>query len=559
VCGFIFHKQLGKKNDIDKKLFKSASKLIVNRGPDNQTYQNENEYNIFHARLNIIDLKSRSNQPFKYKDLNIVYNGEIYNYKKLRKELEKNFSFKTTSDTEVLLASYIKWGEKMFDKLEGMFSFVIYNIKKNIVFFGRDLFGQKPLYYSISKNELIFSSEIKPIIKLKKLKKINFNDKEINKYLNFNYYGDSHTTFFKDIYQVKPGSYGYVKNNKIITKKINSKLKLNNINEKKIFDILKSEINLHLISDVEMGILISEGVDSKSILDISDKVFKKKLKLFNLEFENFDNTLFKKNYKDKYKKRIHSTILYKKEMLRYLDEASSICEAPPLSLFTLGMIKLFRFIKKKKIKVTLNGQGIDEIFGGYHSIYKNIDRNKIYHPSGEILSKEKKIFLKKNLKQAKNKNNFKVIRYQMCFKNKIPKNLNQYDKISMNSSIENRSPYLTKNLSSIMSKLKKHQLYKDKQTKKIFRDVMYKFTGNAFYHQKKIYEQAPQSGFMLNKSNYSNISKILKKNNYCDKYFYKKNLIVYFEDFRLKKNNGFLIWQYLSLNSFINSFKKFNF
>ena len=144
----------------------------------------------------------------------------------------------------------------------------------------------------------------------------------------------------------------------------------------------------------------------------------------------------------------------------------------------------------------------------------------------------------------------------MCFKNKIPKNLNQYDKISMNSSIENRSPYLTKNLSSIMSKLKKHQVYKDNQTKKIFRDVMYKFTDNAFYHQKKIYEQAPQSGFMLNKSNYSNISKILKKNNYCDKYFYKKNLIVYFEDFRLKKNNGFLIWQYLSLNSFVNSFKK---
>jgi asparagine synthase (glutamine-hydrolysing) len=555
VCGFIFHKQLGKNNYINKKLFVSASKLIINRGPDNQTYHNENKYNVFHARLNIIDLKSRSNQPFKYKDLSIVYNGEIYNYKVLRKELEKNFSFKTSSDTEVLLASYIKWGEKMFKKIEGMFSFVIYNIKKNKIFFARDLFGQKPLYYSIDKNELIFSSEIKPIIKLKRIKKIRFNDREINKYLNFNYYGDDSSTFFKDIYQIKPGSFGYINNNKIITKKINSKIKINKINEKKVFNILKTEINLHLISDVEMGILISEGVDSKAILDISDKVFKKKLKLFNLEFEDFDNSMFKNNYQNKYKKRINLTKFYKKEMFGYLDEASKICEAPPLSLFTLGMIKLFKLIKKKKIKVTLNGQGIDEIFGGYHSIYKKIDINKIYHPSGEVLLKEKKIFLKKNLSQNKSKVNYKKIMLDMSFKTKIPKNLNQYDKISMNSSIENRSPYLTKNLLSIMNKLNKDQLYKNNQTKKIFRDVMYKFTKDNFYYQKKMYEQAPQSIFMLNKVNYTKIKRILKKKNICDKYFYKKNLIEYFKDFKLQKNNGFLIWQYLSLNSFINSFK----
>ena len=546
---------MGKNNYINKKLFVSASKLIINRGPDNQTYHNENKYNVFHARLNIIDLKSRSNQPFKYKDLSIVYNGEIYNYKVLRKELEKNFSFKTSSDTEVLLASYIKWGEKMFKKIEGMFSFVIYNIKKNKIFFARDLFGQKPLYYSIDKNELIFSSEIKPIIKLKRIKKIRFNDREINKYLNFNYYGDDSSTFFKDIYQIKPGSFGYINNNKIITKKINSKIKINKINEKKVFNILKTEINLHLISDVEMGILISEGVDSKAILDISDKVFKKKLKLFNLEFEDFDNSMFKNNYQNKYKKRINLTKFYKKEMFGYLDEASKICEAPPLSLFTLGMIKLFKLIKKKKIKVTLNGQGIDEIFGGYHSIYKKIDINKIYHPSGEVLLKEKKIFLKKNLSQNKSKVNYKKIMLDMSFKTKIPKNLNQYDKISMNSSIENRSPYLTKNLLSIMNKLNKDQLYKNNQTKKIFRDVMYKFTKDNFYYQKKMYEQAPQSTFMLNKVNYTKIKRILKKKNICDKYFYKKNLIEYFKDFKLQKNNGFLIWQYLSLNSFINSFK----
>ena len=85
---------------------------------------------------------------------------------------------------------------------------------------------------------------------------------------------------------------------------------------------------------------------------------------------------------------------------------------------------------------------------------------------------------------------------------------------------------------------------------------MREFTGDDFYNQKKLYEQAPQTNFMLNKSNFSEIKKRLKKSNYCDKYFYKKNLIEYLKDFELKKNNGFLIWQYLSLNSFMNSFKK---
>ncbi len=555
MCGFIFHKQLNKNNFVNKKIFKTAAKLIFNRGPDNQTYYHKEKYNIFHARLNIIDLKSRSNQPMNFKDLSIIYNGEIYNYKILREELKDYFDFKTSSDTEILLASYIKWGEKMFEKIDGMFSFIIYNIKKNEIFFARDLYGQKPLYYSANKKEIIFSSEIKPIIKLQKQKKIKFNETEIHKYLNFNYYGDDNKTFFKDIHQVKPGHFGYIKKDKIKIKKIKTKSNIKKANQKKILEFLKKEINLHLISDVEMGILISEGIDSKSILDISNKIYNKKLKLFNLEFENFDNTKFKEKYKKIDLRRLYSTKFFKKDLFRYLDKASTICETPPLGLFTLGMIKLFRLIKKNKIKVVLNGQGIDEIFGGYNSIFKKKDTNKIYHPSGKILSMSKEKFLKKTMNQNENKKNFKEIRLDMSFKTKIPKNLNQYDKISMNYSIENRSPYLTNDSYQIMKILKKNQLYSNKHTKKIFRNSMYKFTNDKFYFEKKMYEQAPQSEFMLSKNNYKTIKTILKRNNYCDKFFHKKNLVNYFENFKIKRNNGFLIWQYLSLNSFINCFK----
>ena len=296
MCGFIYQKKINKKFNINKDLFKKASKLIYHRGPDNKKYVFNEYTNIFHSRLEIIDLFKRSNQPMTRYGYTIVYNGEIYNFKKVRKELEKNFSFQTNSDTEVLLFSYIKWKEKMFQKINGMFSFIIFNNSKNLFFFARDLFGQKPLYFSKDKNQLIFSSEIKPIVKLKQYNKIIYEDREVYKYLNFNYYGDSHLTFFKGIMQIKPGSFGYLKKNKLIIKKINYKIFKKQLNSLNTLKILKNEIKDHLVSDVETAIMISEGIDSKSIVDITKRSLRKRLKLFNLEFEKFDNTEFRKKY-----------------------------------------------------------------------------------------------------------------------------------------------------------------------------------------------------------------------------------------------------------------------
>ena len=148
MCGFIYQKKINKKFNIDKALFKKASKLIYHRGPDSKKYFFNEEVNIFHSRLEIIDLFKRSSQPMTRLGYTIIYNGEIYNFKKIKKELESEFNFQTNSDTEVLLFSFIKWKENMFQKINGMFSFVIFNSSKNLFFFARDLFGQKPLYFS---------------------------------------------------------------------------------------------------------------------------------------------------------------------------------------------------------------------------------------------------------------------------------------------------------------------------------------------------------------------------------------------------------------------------
>ncbi len=559
MCGFIFHKKFNIKKNEEKKLFKKASRLIFNRGPDNKSYFHDKTHNIFHARLNIIDLHSRSDQPMSINGYSIIYNGEIYNFKELRKLLKKSFIFKTSSDTEVLLYAYLKWGKKMFERIEGMYSFVIYNLRNKTYFFARDLFGQKPLYYFKDNHEIIFSSEIKPIIKLLKFKKVKFEIKEINKYLNFNYYGDEKFTFFKNIYQVPPGNFGYIENKKLILKKIKNIKIYKKVSDNHLLKLIKNEIKNCLISDVKTAILISEGIDSRSILDISKKIFKKNLKLFNLEFENFDNSSFKNSYKKNYLTNLVSTKFFKKDLIRSFDQASKICEAPPLSLFTLGMIKMFKNISKKKYKVVLNGQGIDEIFGGYETIFKPQKDKNIYHPSGNALSKNKQDYLIKTLKNISLKRSIKRIRAQMAFQNKIPKNLNQYDKISMNFSIENRSPYLSSKLSSLIKILNFEQIYKNGHTKYIFRKILFKLTKNKYYLRKKIYKQEPQSEFMLDNENFLKIRKILNKKNYCDQFFLKKNILQYLYEFKRKKNNGFIIWQYLSLNSFLNNFKKINF
>ena len=159
------------------------------RGPDNQNFKRFKIFNrylyLLHSRLNIIDINNRSNQPFIYKDYAIIFNGEIYNFKELKKDLIKNgVVFTTTSDTEVLLKAYIFHGKKFLNFLEGMWSFVIFDNKAKELFISRDRFGEKPLYYYLNKKDFYFGSEIKFIKSLSK-NKFKINKKEINQIFVF--------------------------------------------------------------------------------------------------------------------------------------------------------------------------------------------------------------------------------------------------------------------------------------------------------------------------------------------------------------------------------------
>ena len=231
------------------------------RAPDeNGFFQNKNIF-IGMGRLKIIDLKSKNLCPFEDKDLVLSYNGEIYNYIEIRKELKKyKYKFKTTSDIEVLANSWKHWGYKMFEKLNGMFAICIYDKKKNVIMLARDIAGEKPLYYSKTGNKFYFASEAKAI------KKVCNNKVIKNRIINAFQHCIS-DTLWKDIYQLQPGHHLTINLNNLRFK-IEEYWKFKNIKidlkhpEEQLEELLIKSIKLRLRSDVNFGLYYSKGMDS---------------------------------------------------------------------------------------------------------------------------------------------------------------------------------------------------------------------------------------------------------------------------------------------------------
>jgi len=348
-------------------------KCMSHRGPDARGIRSFQNGAFGHNRLAIIDLDPRSNQPMECdltKNL-IVFNGEIYNFQDLRRELEySGFDFRTNSDTEVLLKGFAAWNDKLWSKLDGFFSIALWENKTASLRLVRDPFGIKPLYYGSKDASFYFSSEMKPLIQ-NNLISSDIDYQSISDYFTYSYVCAPKTPF-KNIKQVEPGTFLVLNNNHdlIVQSYWRIEQSINHLNYEEnkeiLLDKLKMSINASLISDVPVGLLLSGGVDSNIIFNLLNKSDQDQVQCITATFsdDKFDEGRIVKeaygerrnlNYVDGGTSDVLESYL---STVKALDTLNSNTAAMPEQ-------QLFSGTKKNNLKVMLTGSGLDEMFGGY--------------------------------------------------------------------------------------------------------------------------------------------------------------------------------------------------
>ena len=382
MCGFVGFVD---KAPNKKKIIKDMADIIKHRGPDSDGYYVDDDCALGFRRLSIIDLEGGS-QPIYNEDNSkaIIFNGEIYNYQEIKKDLlAKKHKFKTDADTEVILHGYEEYGDKILNKLRGMFAFIIYDIKEKTLFGARDFFGIKPVYYYLTDDEFMFGSEIKSFLGHPNFKK-ELNRDMLKQYLTFQY-SVGEDSFFKNVYKLRPGHYFKYHDGELEIKKY-YEIKIESDHSKSLEewkDIIRKELNesikYHKVSDVEVGSFLSSGVDSSIVATLSNVD-----KTFTVGYDNkkYSEVDYAKELSEKIGVKNISKKISKKE---YFDNFPNIqyYMDEPLADPSAAALYFVANTASKHVKVALSGEGADEIFGGYniyHEPYSVSWYNKIPYP-----------------------------------------------------------------------------------------------------------------------------------------------------------------------------------
>lgn len=385
MCGIAGYLNFDRSKEASKEILKTMTDCIAHRGPDGEGFYIENNLALGHRRLSIIDLSTGDQPMFSDNGQSIIiFNGEIYNYIELREELGKlGHTFKTNSDTEVILKAYEHWGYECQNKFNGMWAFAIWDNVKKELFLSRDRIGEKPLHYGVHNNAFVFGSEIKSLFKFGLPAEIRQELLEI--YLTLTNIPAPYT-FYKNIFKLKPGHFLIVKDGNVEEKKywdlpeIDEKRMLSD--ERSVYEnfsyLLKDSVKIRMRSDVPFGAFLSGGLDSSSIVALMSEISAHPINTFTIGFDHkdFDESKLAQEVADKFKtQHFRGTVtpddfeqILEKTVLHY-DEPFGDSSAIPT-----GYVSQFA---AKKVKMVLTGDGGDEVLSGYTS-YQGIKlSNKI--------------------------------------------------------------------------------------------------------------------------------------------------------------------------------------
>lgn len=545
-------------NFLDKKILSQMNCSLSHRGPDGEGTYFDKNVSLGHRRLAIIDLSKNANQPMSYvhkkRKAIITFNGELYNFLEIKKELAfLGYRFKTSSDTEVILASYMEWGFDCVKKFNGMWAFCIYDYNEKIFFLSRDRVGKKPLYYYFEDGKFIFSSEIKGI--LEHNFKLELDSDAVDLYFSLGFIPSPYSIYKKIRKLDQRESLVFNMNEKSISKNYyydwpNFKPTKNKSKLRGDFNrLMMDSVRIRMISDVPLGTFLSGGLDSPTVAKYAKK-FDKNLHTYSMGFEDeFDETPRIKIVKDKLDTNHHHKYFYEKDFNRILTNIFYYYDEPlsDSSIFSTYMLSKFA---REKLTVALSGDGGDEIFGGYPRYkiayqlmilkkipsalrrmmmifpYKNfqeglrlsmLPKEKFYSESRSDFYKPHiyKNILEKKFSESLSKtggNLVEAVRLMDIYFYTLPDNfLAKVDKASMANSLEVRSPFLDYRLieySMMISTKFKINLFSEKG---FFRKIVSDFLPKKIVNSKKMGFTPPIQNW-VNKENYlAGLKKMLKE------------------------------------------------
>lgn len=592
ICGFIGNKE--NKEDI----LKNMMRVMRHRGPDSEGTYCTDEAALGFCRLSIIDLEDGA-QPMENENGNmaLVFNGEIYNYQGLRKELQKKgHIFANHSDSETLLHGYEEYDKGLLDRIRGMFAFAIWDDTKKKLFAARDFFGIKPFYYAVIDGCFVFASEIKCILEFPGYEK-KVNEEALEQYLSFQYSALGET-FFEGIYKLPPGSCLTYEDKILKISKYFDPMLIPDPTtgeeemERKLDEVIEDSVRYHMVSDVEIGAFLSSGVDSSLIAARFSG--KKAFTVGFLDENSKYNEIHPASQLAKALKLEHHTKTITRDeyweaipkVMYHLDEPSG--DAAAVALYFVAQEA------SKYVKVVTSGEGADELFGGYN-IYLEPDDLKMYCRLPEGLRKRLGRWAKKLPKGMKGRNY--LIRGGKRVEERFIGNANifsaqerrellkhpagaetpekllegnyrrtshladvdkmQYvdltcwlpgdilqkaDKMSMAHSLELRVPFLDREVFEVARRLKKEDKVRRHKTKYLFRQVAGKYLPAVSAEKKKLGFPVPIRVWMREEEGYQRIRERFTSPA-AEQYFHVEKLMELLEEHRREKaDNSRKIW-----------------